>query len=175
MNKKEFSIQQQIIRETFNDPRVIRCATPESERRVDENVHQGGQIFTTENGEYIDLEFQLSDFTVDELVKYVELAETLYEKHHKKVSIYLLCPKEVNIYVKECEIPSKADFNIKLACVHGDPCEEILNRVKNKLKRGETLNGDDLHEISMLPVMCDEKDRKYYQREYFRIVNRIQY
>ena len=175
MDKKDFRLITKIIRETFDDPRPIKCFTPEFERRVDENVYPGGDILTTEDGEYIDFEFQLVDFTVEELVKYVELAENLYKKNGKKVSIYLLCPKEVNICVKECEIKSKAEFNIKLACPDEDPCEVILAKVKNKLKHERILNGDDLHALSMLHVMCDEKDKSYYLSEYLRIINRIQY
>ena len=84
MNKKDFNTRTKIIRETFDDKRAIKCPTPENVRQLDENVYPGGDILTTEDGEYIDFEFQLEDFTVEELVKYVELAEALYEKNNKK-------------------------------------------------------------------------------------------
>lgn len=175
MNKKEFNTKAKIIRETFNDKRKIKCITPQDEREVAKYIHPGEDIFTTEDGSYIDFEFQLSDFTEDELVKYVEFAEALYEKHQKPVSIYLLCPKYVNVYVKECEIKSEAEFNIKLSCAHEKQCEIILNGIKNKIKYGEPIDGDDLHALSMLPVMCERKDRNYFRREYFRIISRLRH
>lgn len=175
MNKKDFEIRTKIIRETFNDERPVKCVASEFERRVPENVHPGGDIFTTENGEYIDLEFQLTDFTEAELAKYVEFAESLYEKHQKRVSIYLICPNDVKVCVKECEIKSEADFNIKLACIEDSPCQIILDGIKDKLRQGQTLDGDDLHALSMLPVMCKKEERNYYRREYFKIINKIQY
>lgn len=175
MNEQDFKIRTRIIRETFNDPRKIKCITPESERKVDNHIHPGGDIFTTESGEYIDLEFQLTNFDEDELTKYIELAEHLYEKHQKRVSIYLICPKYVNVCVKECEIKSEADFNIKLACSQEDPCQIILNGIKHKLSNGITLNEEDIHAVSMLPVMCEKEDRNYYRKEYFKIINNIDY
>ena len=58
MNKKDFDIRTKIIRETFNDERPIKCQTPEDVRRLDDGIHPGGDIFTTEDGEFIDFEFQ---------------------------------------------------------------------------------------------------------------------
>ena len=173
MNEKDFNVRTKVIRETFNDMRTIKCATPENIRKVNEDIYQGGDIFTTEDGDFIDLEFQLDDFDEDELVKYVELAESLYEKHQKHISIYIICPKGINICVKECEIKSEADFTIKLACIQEDPCKIVLDAIKNKVKNGDLLNGDDLFALSILPVMCSQEDRNYYRKEYFRIMNKI--
>ncbi|MBQ2665623.1 hypothetical protein [Methanobrevibacter sp.] len=172
MDKKDFDIRTKIIKETFKDDRPIKCRTPEDVRRLDENIHPGGDIFTTEDGAFIDFEFQLKDFDEAELVKYVEFAENLYEKHHKHVSVYLLCPKNVDVRVRECVIKSESDFTIKLACSQEDLCHIILNGIKNKLKRNEILDMDDLHALALLPVRCDRKDRNYFRLEYFKIINR---
>ncbi len=173
MNKKDFKIRTKIIRETFNDKRKIKYPTPEHVRKVADNIHPGGDIFTTEDGDFIDLEFQMMDFDEDELVKYVELAEALYEKHHKHVAIYVICPNCIDVRVKECEIKSEAEFTIKLACVEEDPCEVVLKVIKNKIKQNELLTGDDLHALSMLQVMCKPEKRNYFRREYFKIINKI--
>lgn len=173
MNKEDFKIRAKVIRETFDDTREIKCPTPEKIRQLDEDIYPGGDLFTTEDGDFIDLEFQMEDFDENELVKYVEFAEALYEKHGKHVSIYIICPKDIHISVKECEIKSRADFIIRLACIEEDPCKIVLKVIKNKIKNGETLNGDDLHALSMLHVMCNPKDRKYYLKEYFKIVSEI--
>lgn len=173
MNEKDFNIRTKVIRETFNDTRVIKCVTPENIRKVDEDIYPGGDIFTTEEGDLIDLEFQMDDFNEDELVKYVELAEALYKKNQRHVSIYIICTNDVTVCVKECEIKSEADFTIKLACIQEDPCKLVLNVIKDKIKNGDLLNGDDIFALSLLPMMCKPKERNYYRKEYFRIMNRI--
>lgn len=173
MNEKDFKIRTKVIRETFNDTRKIKCATPENIRRLDGDIYQGGDIFTTEDGDFIDLELQMDDFDEDELVKYVELAEALYDKHQKHVSIYIICTRDVKVCVKECEIKSEADFTIKLACIHEDPCKIILEGIKNKIRRGDIIDGDDLFALSLLPVMCNSEEKNYYRKEYFKIINRI--
>lgn len=170
MNKEDLDIRTKIIRETFRDDRPIKCETPEHVRELDDDIHPGGDIFTTENGEFIDFELQLDDFDEEELVKYIEFAENLYEKHHKHVSVYLLCAKNVDVTVRECPIKSESDFTIKLACSPLDPCSIILDIIKNKFKNG-ILDGDDLHMLAMLPVKCNRKDRNYYRLEYFKILN----
>ena len=175
MNQKEYLVKTEIIRKTFSDERKIKCQTPAHERELDEDVHNGGDIFTTEDGEFIDFELQLRDFDEEELTKYVEFAENLYEKHQKHVSVYLLCPRDINVCVKECTIKSEADFTIKLAKVPEDSCKIILEGIKNKLKNNEKLDCDDLHALAYLPVMCDKEERNYYRLEYFKIINQLQY
>ena len=66
--------QTKIIQETFNDKRKIRCKLPIDKLQLEDNIHQEGNLFISENNEIIYLELQLTDFTEDELVKYVELA-----------------------------------------------------------------------------------------------------
>lgn len=172
MKKQDFKIRAKIIQETFNDSRKIKCVTPKKDRIFDEDIYPGGEIFTTENGEFIDLEFQMDDFTVEELVKYIEFAEKLYEKHQKHVSIYLICPDTVNVLVKECEIKSEADFTIKLACINENPAHIILNAIKHRLENG-LFDEEDMHALTMLPLMCKKEDRNYFRNEYFKIINRI--
>ena len=175
MKEQDFKIRTKIIKETFNDSRRIKCITPEKDRKLDDNIYPGGDLFTTEDGEFIDLEFQMEDFNESELVKYVEFAEALYKKHQKQVSIDLLCPDTVNVLVRECEIKSEAEFTIKLACIQENPAHIILDIIKNKINSGELLDGDDLHALSMLPIMCKEEDRNYFRKEYFKIINKLHY
>lgn len=173
MNEKEFKIKIDMIKEDFDDPRKIKCPTPEHIRRVDEGIHKGGDIFTTEDGEFIDLEFQLVDFDEEELVKYIELAECLYEKHHKHVSIYLICPKNVNVTVKECTLKSEADFTIKLFNSTLDPYKLIFNEIKSKILNNEIISKDEYKFLEMLPVMCEKKDRHYFRVESLKLINMI--
>ena len=175
MNRTEFDLKTRTIQETFNDTRKIKCITPKHEIMIDEDVHQGGDIFTTEDGELIDFEIQLKDFDEEELVKYVEFAEELYEKTHKHISVYLMCPKNINVSVREFEIKSRADFTIRLACIGYDLCHMTLNHIKQKIQCGELLDCDDLEILKELPVRCDKEDRNYFRLECFKIINRIPY
>ena len=76
----------------------------------------------------------MKDFDENELVKYVEFAENLFEKHHKSVSIYIICPDDINVCVRECEIKSEAFFTIKLAKVNENPARIILSMIKQKIE-----------------------------------------
>ncbi|MBQ7928328.1 MAG: hypothetical protein IJ287_06255 [Methanobrevibacter sp.] len=175
MNKKDFDIRKKIINETFDDERKIVASVTAEELDIDDEIHHDGDFFITSNGEIIDLEFQIEDFTEYELVKYIELAEHLYEKYGKKVSIYIICPKEINVYVKEEEIPSESDFTIKLACSQVDSCEIILEGIKDKIRKKELLDETDWYNLRQLPVMCEKSKRNYYRLEYLKIINRYHY
>lgn len=175
MKNKDFSINQKIIRETFNDLRQIKCPTPKEDTQLDEHVYPGSEIFTTETGEFIDLEFQITDFTEYELVKFVEFAEAMYEKHHKHISIYIICAKDIQVTVKECKIISEADFTIKLAKLSENPAHEILDMIKKKLKYEGRLDSEDIDILAALHVTCNKEDKNYFLREYLRIISKMEY
>ena len=69
MNEEYLELRKELIRKTFKDKRKIKCLTPEDVRMLDDDVYPGGEIFTTEDGEFIDLEFQINDFDEVELAK----------------------------------------------------------------------------------------------------------
>lgn len=175
MDKELFDFITGVIKNTFKDERPIKCLTPEHEILLGEDVHPGRYIFTTEDGNLIDFELQMRDFDEGELTKFVEIAENLCEKHNKKVSVYILCSRNVNVRVKECKIYSESDFTIKLACSNEDLCRFTLENIKNKIKNNEVIDADDLNALAMLPVNCERKDRNYYRYEYFKIINRELY
>lgn len=175
MDKEDFELRTKTIKETFNDTRKIKCHIPTEELELDENIHQEGDFFLTEDGEFIDLEFQMDDFLEEDLVRYVEIAENLYEKYQKAVSIYIICPKDINVCVKEMEIMSDADFTIRLACVDPDPCKITLNCIKGKIRRQEMLTEEDFRALARLPVMCRKEERNYYLLQYIKIVNRLHF
>ena len=81
MNNEKIRPEIQIIKEAFQEKRNIIDYAPEEMIQVSEYCHNGGDIFITEEGELIDLEYQMKDFDEEELVKYIELAEELYEKN----------------------------------------------------------------------------------------------
>lgn len=173
MNGKYFNIRAKVIRETFDDKRRLKCACRADELHLDENIHQEGDIFITEDGEFIDLEFQEKDFDETELLKYVELAEAIYEKHNRKVSIYVICPGNIDVYVREFPIKSHADFTIKLAKIEENSAEVILNMLKRKIMNREILDEDDLKALEMLPEICEKRERHHYMLEVFKIKNRF--
>lgn len=175
MSKQHNEVKTKIIQETFNDKRKMKCIENKDELGLDEHVYKGGDIFITDDGQFVGLDFQQTDFDEHELVKHIELAENLYEKHEKFVNLYLICPKNVNVCVRECEIRSDASFAIKLACIQEDLCEITLNRIKEKIKRNEMLTSQDLKDLGELPVKCRKEDRNYYRTEYLKIINRYHY
>lgn len=175
MNEQDFMTKARIIKETFNDNRTIKCYLPIQNLRLAEHIHQEGELFITENYEIIDLEFQFKDFTEDELVKYVELAEALYEKNSKRISIYVICPNTINICVREFEIKSEADFTIKLAAIEEDLSQIALDIIKSKLDNGETLDIEDIEILKILPLSCKKEERNYFRKECFKIINNYSY
>ena len=172
MNNIEFEFKKKLIREKFKDERQVKCVTPEHIARLDDDVHPGGDIFTTEDGKFIDLEFQKEDFDEVELAKYIDFAENLYEKHHKPVSVYILCPTNVNVCVKEHRIISDAEFTIKLAYFRGDYAQMVLDIINEKILNHEILDKDDRFMVERLPLICEKKDRNYFRVESLKIINR---
>ena len=173
MNRQNISKKTRMIREIFHDNRKIAYEIPTEQIKINENNYQGGELFKTEDDEFINLDIQTTDFDEKEITKYIEFAEALYEKHHKHVSIYIICPKNINITVKECEILSEASFTIKLAKIDEDMCETILNMIKSKVMNGEEISEDDIFLLARLPLKCEKEKRNYYREEYFKIINKI--
>ena len=173
MNRKNNKLKAKFIRETFNDERKIKCPVTAEELRIDEDIYHSGDLFKTENGDFIDLEFQEKDFDEEELVKYVELAEDIYEKHQKNVSIYIICPDDINVCVREITIKSEADFTIKIAKVDKNPAEEYINMIKNKIRDGKMINQEEIDMLEMTPLMYNRKERHAIRVEIFKIMNRL--
>ncbi|WP_458404375.1 hypothetical protein [Methanobrevibacter sp.] len=175
MRKQEFEVRTKVIRETFDDTRPIKCSVNIEELNLAKHIHPEGDIFLTQDCEFIDLEIQTVAFTESELVKYVELAEELYEKSQKEVSIYILCPRDVPVYMNEFDIPSDAKFTIRLACVQNTISENILDLVKNKIRNNEMLTPEDISHLASIPLRCRKEDRNHYREEVFKIINKLHY
>lgn len=161
-----------IIKEVFDEERKILGFAPPEMTDIKKNCYKGGDIFITENGELIDLEYQINDFDENELAKYIELAEELYNINNVSISIYVLCPDTVKILTPECTIPSEASFNIKLACFAGSPIYDILYHIKEKIDKNICISNEDIHTLFMIPLYCPEKDRKNLRIECLRLLNR---
>lgn len=172
MNEENMQKEIIIIKEVFDEERKILGFAPPEMTDIKKNCYKGGDIFITENGELIDLEYQINDFDEKELVKYIELAEELYNINNVSISIYVLCPDTVKILTPECTIPSEASFNIKLACFAGSPIYDILYHIKEKIDKNICISNEDIHTLFMIPLYCPEKDRKNLRIECLRLLNR---
>ena len=128
MNEEEIKL----IRKAFKDDRRIIERTPDEIRSVDKKFYQGGSVYTTEDGELIDLEIQERDYDIEDHVNYIEFAEALYEKTKKRVNVYVYCAPSVKINIQLYEIPSDADFKIRLAQIKRG---SKIERLKSKLKK----------------------------------------
>lgn len=127
MNEHELNL----IRKAFKDNRTIIEETPDVVRKIDPKYYQGGSVYITEDGEFIDLEIQNRDYDIEDHVNYIEFAEALYEKHQKKVNVYVYCDPSVKINIKMYSIKSDADFKIKLAQIQE---KSMLKKIKSKIR-----------------------------------------
>lgn len=172
MNEENITQEIRIIKEAFKEKRnIIGYAPPEMTEVCDE-CYPGGDIFITEEGDLIDLEYQFRDFDEEELAKYAELAEELYEKNKVPISIYVLCPKTARILVPEIPIKSEATFNIKLACFGENPLYEMLYHIKEKVDKNIGLKDEDLMGLLTIPTMVPKKDRKKLRIECFKLIRK---
>lgn len=175
MNKKYFDEKREMIKEIFNDNRTVKCLPCEVKLQIDEELIEDGDLFVTDEGNFIYLGFQFEDFREEDLVKHICIAEELHDLFGKKVCIYIICSSNVNVYVKECELPSRADFAIKLAKDPRDYAQLSLSHIKRKIKNENPLDDEDIAVLSKLPCVCNKKDRGYYWLEYLKIINKNHY
>ena len=170
MNEENITEKISIIKEAFDEKRnIIDYAPPEMIEVCDE-CYQGGDIFITEEGELIDLEYQYKDFDEEDLAKYAELAEELYEKNEVPISIYVICCERV--LVPEIPIKSEATFNIKLACIDDNPIYDILFQIKEKVENGIPLDDEDFFGLLTIPIMGSKKDRRKLRIECYRLLRK---
>ena len=172
MNNEKTTQEIQIIKEAFDEKRNIVGYAPKEMIQVSEHCHNGRDIFITEEGELIDLEYQMKNFDETELVKYIELAEELYEKNNVAISIYILCPKTIKVTAPEIPIKSNAIFNIKLACFEGNPIYNMLYHIKEKINKNIPLDEEDYDNLLRIPVMGPEEDKNNLRIECFKLLNK---
>ena len=150
-----------IIRNAFKDNRQV---TP-----IDDTLH----LFRAEDGEIIYLDLQLEDFTIEELLKYVEKAENLYKEYDSKVNLCIICPSHIKMLVKEFPIKSDADFSIKVACTDLNPYKMVLDIIKKKVNNNVPLDIDDRKALELLPMVCPPSEQHEIRKEVFKILNTI--
>ena len=114
----------------------------------------------------------MKNFDETELVKYIELAEELYEINNVAISIYILCPKTIKVTAPEIPIKSTAIFNIKLACFEGNPVYNMLYYIKEKIDKNIPLDEEDFDNLLMIPVMGPKKDKNNLRIECFKLLNK---
>lgn len=76
-----------------------------------------GAVYIAQDNEIVYLELLVRNFTIHELSRITKISENLYDEFKAKVTAYVICTE--NIMLKnEFEIPSKANFIIKLANIN---------------------------------------------------------
>lgn len=174
MNKNFEKEGMKIINEVFEEEREIMGFAPDEMTDIEDEDFQNPLIFITSEGELIILEVQITNFNEEELARHIELAEKLYYKNKVHISLYILCPKHIEVSAPICRIKSDADFTIKLACIEQNPTYEILSYLKKKVDMNMKLDDDDLKALSMIPMAGPREDRTYLRIECFKILNRAQ-
>lgn len=175
MKTRDFNLSANVVKETFDDHRKIVSSVKIGDLNLECGLPEDCDIFITSEGDFIYLEFQQENFTETELAKFIGFAEEIYEKYGQDISIYILCPKNIDICVREFEIFSDASFTIKLACIDEDPCQIFLNEIKEKIRAHQRPDKEDLEKLARLRKWCRKEDRQYYLMEYVKIVNRLGY
>lgn len=173
MSRENLILNEELIKETFNEDVKLKIEIPESERCLNEDQFITGDLFESIDGKLVKVCYHFTDFTPTELAKFSEYAEELYAEYGKEVTIYIICHKNINVCVKECEIYSEADFSIKLIMVDADPAVFTYGKIRWKFDNGIPLDSNDLFLLKRLPVICERKNRKFFREEYFRIMNKI--
>lgn len=174
MDKENIEYKIQIIKDAFDEKRNIIGYAPNEMINVNEDCHQGGDIFITDKNELIDLEYQINDFDEAELAKYVELAEELYEKNNVDISIYILCPKTIKVTAPEIPIKSTAIFNIKLACFEGNPVYNMLYHIKEKIDKNIPIDEEDYENLLMIPMMGPKKEKNNLRIECYKLLKKAE-
>lgn len=159
--KSKMYEEMKIIKDAFKDNRKVKP--------LDNTFH----LFQAEDGTIIYMDMQMEDFTTDELLRYVEKAELLYHDYQTKIQVYLICPLNVNVLVKEFAIKSEADFTIKLAKTHQDMHMMILDIIKKKVEDNTPLNSEDMKALELLPMVCPVNEQHTVRKEVFKIMNMI--
>ena len=172
MDKENIDYEIRIIKDAFDEKRNIIGYAPKEKIKVNKDCHQGGDIFITDEGELIDLEYQMQDFDEEELAKYVELAEELYEINKVSISIYVLCPRTLKVIAPECTIKSEAEFTIKLACWGENPVYEMFFQIKEKIDKNIRLNDEDILNLEMIPLRVPKEERRTFRVECFKLLNK---
>ena len=183
MNDKIINITSKILKETFHYDGNIKNPTQKQLMKINEKINETnfitsdeiGEIYTDDNGRFGNFKLQSCDFDAEELSKRVEIAESIYELYKKPVTIAVLCPKDVDVLVKECPIKSEADFTIKLSTLADDTCSNLLKFIKNKTQNNEKLSAEELEVLSILPIMCKKEERHYYRTQYLNIISNLHY
>lgn len=150
-----------VIKNVFDDNRKVEPLEP--------TMH----IYRAEDNTIIYLDIQLEDFTVEELIRNVEKAEELYEEYGCQISVYIICPYNVEVKVREFPIKSEADFTIKLANTDLNPYQMVLDVIKDKLAQGITLNSEDMYALELLPMVCPVEEQHRVRNEVFKIFNEL--
>ena len=86
-----------IIENTFHDGRDLKLVVTLGSE-FGENFT--GSLFESSDGEFVYLDYQYSDFTHEDLVRYTEVAESLFAVNHKEVTVYILCFDNVVSFIK---------------------------------------------------------------------------
>lgn len=172
MNKENMNQQMRIIKEVFDEKRNIIDFAPPEMTDIENRSYDKKDIFITDTGELIDLEYQNKDFDEIELAKYVEIAEELFSKNKVPISIYVLCPKNIRITAPECTIKSDAVFNIKLASYGENPVYDILHHIKEKVDKKIRLNDEDIETLNMIPMIGPKEERTNLRIECFKLLNK---
>lgn len=148
-----------LIENVFGDYREIIGNASDEIQKIARKHKIPAKIYKTKNNEVISFSMIKNDFGNKELDKYQKYGEELYEKSHKKISIYILGSPHVKLKVTK-EIESIAPITINLSVIEYSSAYDTLRHIQSLVENHEKLDNDDLNALKMIPYMGPPEDKR---------------
>lgn len=126
-------------------------------KNVDIKTNYTDYLFYTEDGEYLHFEFQTTD-KKDNIKRFLYYDASLFYKEKRKVKtivVYSADIENVETFVDAGTIK----YNIEAFYMKNIDGDEKLQYLKSKIERNEQLTGEDIVNLSFIPLMRGKDSR----------------
>lgn len=126
-------------------------------KNVDIKTNYTDYLFYTEDGEYLHFEFQTTD-KKDDIKRFLYYDASLFYKEKRKVKtivVYSADIENVETFVDAGTIK----YNIEAFYMKNIDGDEKLQYLKSKIERNEQLTGEDIVNLSFIPLMRGKDSR----------------
>ena len=161
-----------LIETIFGDFREIDGKASDEIQSISKKHEIEADIYKTKNNELISYGLTNEDFGNNELKKYKEYGEELYEKSGKEVCIYILGLPHIKFNAtNDFETPAKIKINISL--MEYNSTYETLRHIKSLVENRQKLDSDDLFALKMIPTMGPPEDKRFLRIECLKLCKTI--
>ncbi|WP_296888599.1 hypothetical protein [uncultured Methanobrevibacter sp.] len=157
-----------LIETIFGDFREIDGKASDEIQSISKKHKIEADIYKTKNNELISYGLTNEDFGNEELEKYKEYGEELYEKSGKEVCIYILGSPHIKFNAtNDFETPAKIKINISL--MEYSSTYETLRHIKSLVENRQKLDSEDLFALKMIPTMGPPEDKRFLRIECLKL------